>query len=293
MKKWIRALLPNGLRRRVAGTIRGWWVPPEKVRNALAHDGAFAVAVAGHRLWLKHTHRWIENDLYWKGGSAYEGVSLRTWEGLAKTARTVLDVGANTGLFALVAKLANPAAEVIGFEPLPQFSRTFVENCRLNGVTVRVEPLAVSNFVGQARFYVPEEYRGNPYSSSLSLDHYRAHQTSEPKRLEVAVTTVDAFLARSGLPPPDLVKIDAEGQDAEVLEGMAGTLAAAHPSLIVEVRPAAAGRIARLLDPHGYVYFDIDEASGLKPLPALTGSSSQNCLACTRPVAARLRLAAR
>jgi hypothetical protein len=42
---------------------------------------------------------------------AYEGASVRAWLMLAKRARTIVDVGANTGLFSLTA-IVNPNAAI-------------------------------------------------------------------------------------------------------------------------------------------------------------------------------------
>src|SRR4051795_3359317 len=54
---------------------------------------------------------------WWHGWEAYEPESLRPWFRMAERAQTVLDVGANAGIFALVAALANPKARCYAFEP--------------------------------------------------------------------------------------------------------------------------------------------------------------------------------
>jgi hypothetical protein len=91
-------------------------VPPILVRNLLAYDGIFVVDVLGHDLVMQHTNRWIENDL-WRGLFGYEGASMRAW--LARRARTIVDVGANTGLFSLTARCVNPKAAIHSFETRP------------------------------------------------------------------------------------------------------------------------------------------------------------------------------
>ena len=45
----------------------------------------------------------IENGLYWEGLNAFEPESMGAWVQLSSTARTVLDVGANSGVYMLAA----------------------------------------------------------------------------------------------------------------------------------------------------------------------------------------------
>jgi ribosomal protein L11 methylase PrmA len=51
----------------------------------------------------------VENDLFWAGYAGnWERVSLALWRDLARDARCVLDVGANSGVFALAAAAVSP-----------------------------------------------------------------------------------------------------------------------------------------------------------------------------------------
>jgi len=51
----------------------------------------------------------------------------------------------------------------------------------------------------------------------------------------VPVIALDEEIAAGALPPPDVVKIDVEGAEIAVLEGMAGTLAEHRPAVICEL----------------------------------------------------------
>src|SRR6266446_43756 len=54
-----------------------------------------------------------------RGFWGYEGETIRVFLPLVQSAQTVIDIGANTGLFALLAAKANPYAKVWAFEPVP------------------------------------------------------------------------------------------------------------------------------------------------------------------------------
>jgi FkbM family methyltransferase len=141
---------------------------------------------------------------------------------------TFYDVGANVGFMALVgAQLVGPTGRVVAFEPNPRLAAAARANAALNGLAqVEVHELALADHEGTARFVVPEESSGA---------HLAAVQDSAGESFDVAVTTLDAFLARSACPPPTAIKLDVEGAEVLALQGMRATLAAHGPALAVEL----------------------------------------------------------
>jgi hypothetical protein len=89
--------------------------------------------------------------------------------------------------------------------------------------------MAVSNFVGTAQMHVP--FEDLPTSASLNTDGFRGFSGT---LVEVPVTTVDAVM---GDKPVDLAKIDVEGFEPQVLEGMRMTLRRFRPALFIECLP--------------------------------------------------------
>jgi FkbM family methyltransferase len=81
-------------------------------------------------------------------------------------------------------------------------------------------------------------------------------ETFEPKFIEIKhACSIDA-LCRDGLiRPPDLVKIDVDGLELDVLDGMRGVMAspAAPRSIQVELSPLDAARVVQLMASCGYV----------------------------------------
>ena len=291
MKKLLKSLMPNFLKKALAEALRPFGTPPLRMLNLLAFHGTFTLDVNGKPLRLTYTNKWIENDLFWKGLIGYEKVSMEIWQKAAKDAHTIIDIGANTGFFSLVGKTVNPAAIIYGFEPLPKFRALFQANCDANHYDIHVDKRAVSDFVGSSIFYVPEEFQGNEYSSSLSKEHYLKHQSTEPLQVSVEVTTFDDFMQEVNLGPIDLVKIDAEGHDFEVLAGMKETIRKYQPDFLVEIHSDEIGlNIMSLLPSSSYFYFNIDEEVGARRVPALTKSDTFNFFICKPETAAKLSL---
>lgn len=138
------------------------------------------------------------------------------------------DVGANVGFFALLgARAVGPGGAVHAFEPVPRLAAAAQRNVARNGVAVEVHQIAVGGSDGEAALALAR----HPGGAALASAGAPPDRVGE---LQVTVRSIDS-LVRDGLPLPTLVKIDVEGAELEVLEGMAGTVAAAHPAILCEV----------------------------------------------------------
>lgn len=156
---------------------------------------------------------------------------MRDWEsgtqpvlfGLAKQAKVFVDVGAYSGIYTVLACLANPALRTVAVEPNPRKLPQLRTNVLANGLADRVTVIgkALSARPGTARLSIPRD------DSTASLTGARPGD----RTVDVDVTTGDLVL--DGL-DVGLVKIDVEGLEAEVVRGMARVLRAHHPAIIAE-----------------------------------------------------------
>jgi FkbM family methyltransferase len=125
----------------------------------------------------------------------------------------IVDVGFNRGDFSREALRRRPQARIVGFDPAASMQRAFA-TAFPHESRVELLPFAVGNAPGEAEFHDSRD--GN---SSLvgevapGADIYR-----------VQVVTLDEVADHRGWPRIDLLKIDAEGYDAHVLEGAEGLL---------------------------------------------------------------------
>src|SRR6188768_2421609 len=131
----------------------------------------------------------------------------------------VFDVGAHIG--DRVASFHRLGARVVAVEPQPSMVRAL----RLlygRSKSVAIEALAVGRELGRARMLINVD---NPTVSSVSRAFVEAAHGApgwETQRwsetADVAVTTLDALIAKHGVPA--FIKIDVEGFEAEALSGL-------------------------------------------------------------------------
>ncbi len=151
-----------------------------------------------------------------------ERFELDLWTARLQPGMVVADVGANLGLYTLLAsRRVGPTGCVHSFEPDPHNFALLRRSVAANRCSnVILHQAAVADEVGTVRLHLCEEHHG---------DHriYAAGQGERPA-IEVPVTTLDAVLGRQ--PRLDLVKMDIQGSEWRAIEGMK-RLIAANPGL--------------------------------------------------------------
>ena len=148
---------------------------------------------------------------------------------------TVVDVGAHTGYYTILfAKRVGPTGRVLAIEPEKRALTFLHRNVEMNGYdNVTVLPIALSNRVaGVAElddaFYVPDDGTAPPEDQS-----------------DAAAAVFDDLVESLELQRLDLVKIDVEGAELHVLEGMTRSLANWAPDILLEVHPSRMANCGR------------------------------------------------
>ncbi len=144
----------------------------------------------------------------------------------------VIDVGANTGFYTLLALAASRKVTVAAYGPLDSVRRILGENLRLNATRrrARVHADAISDSVGARTFFIPSATHGLVETSSSLCETFKGPGGTTQM---VNATTLDARY--TGRPRVRIIKIDAEGHDLEVLRGAEGVLRRDRPVVFVEV----------------------------------------------------------
>ena len=180
--------------------------------------------VAGHRIRMDLRDRTVTRALYLF--RLYEPIETRCFVGLFRMGMTVVDIGANTGYYTILAAMGvGPHGKVIAFEPYPPNADLLRRNVALNNLgNVRVEACAVASRTGPAALYLCSINEGDHRVYDGDDDgFYNAGRARE--RIPVAAVALDDYVERLGL-DVDLMKVDIQGAEHSALMGMRRTLSA-------------------------------------------------------------------
>lgn len=231
------------------------------VRKVIRHLGSFytegsvVTIKRGHLAGMKwrRFHRHVNG--YWAG--IYEMVLQDLLAHELREGSVFYDVGANAGFFSLLAaRLVGSSGCVYSFEPVEENAVDIESQMILNGIhNCEVHRIALSNKPG-----ILQMHTGPNSSMGRIVTSEEAKQSAAPL-LSVDVTTLDSFAPKHR--PPDLIKIDVEGEEANVLDGARSILNLPQaPTLVIELHGETVGRaVAEILRSYGYRLMDLVEKS--------------------------------
>jgi FkbM family methyltransferase len=130
----------------------------------------------------------------------------------------IVDIGANVGQFALVARQTFPEADIWSFEPQPnpanEFARLFSNDPKTKLVVAAIGPVD-----GEAVMHVSAQ---NDSSSLLPISKFQSDVfpgTGEVGTATVYIAPLEKFLEGHEIGVNGLLKIDVQGYELEVLKG--------------------------------------------------------------------------
>jgi FkbM family methyltransferase len=136
----------------------------------------------------------------------------------------ILDIGANIGYTACVfAAARKPPAKIYAFEPDAASFGTLGETIRRKGLgnVVEIFNMAVGSADGSLEFWHNEEHSAD---HRVVTEQFKTSRMAAEKITTVAVTSVDNFVAAHSLQKICFIKIDVQGYELAVCEGMRRTL---------------------------------------------------------------------
>ena len=157
-------------------------------------------------------------------GEDYEPYVIEAFREACRGGR-VLDVGANIGIFSMVAAKVT-SADVVSVEVSQFNAKLVIANCRLNQLeNVTVLPFAASDRLGVAKFHTTRD-----------LNKVLADPVIDKNTIENIDVALSAPLDLMIDHPVDVIKIDIEGHEHLAFEG-ARRLLSSKPKIFVEFSP--------------------------------------------------------
>lgn len=185
--------------------------------------------------------------------------------------KTVFDIGAFEGIFTLFfARAVGATGRVVTFEPNPINYQRVLEHLELNHFSnVDVKPVALGNTTGEIKL----AFRKSEAGSGSMHPEIRAEIEQELaiQTVPVPLDTLDNQIKAHQLPRPDFVKIDVEGLEPNILEGMQSIAKKAKPSLYIELHGTYLSKtrveynqsICHLLQRYGYSVFYVEKQQSI------------------------------
>ena len=157
----------------------------------------------------------------------------------------VLDIGANVGNHAIYLEKMAACEEIICFEANPKTCDLLLQNIALNecrAINCRYIGLCVSD--DDASYVIANEHKNN-----LGATAFATEANSEEKQ-GVSSIWLDKALSINKL---DCIKIDVEGMEMQVLNGMKAIIHQHQPIVLIEVNTDTAAAFYKWLDDNDYV----------------------------------------
>ncbi len=158
----------------------------------------------------------------------FEPEMVSLFKSLIQPTDTVLDIGANIGCTSLL--FGDLARKVYSFEPSPTTHRWLVQNVRMAKLN-NVEPinLGLGKDAGTFELTFAPNNRSGGFVSNLT-NASEGHQVEQ-----ITIAKGDDFIREHQIAKVDFIKIDVEGFEQSVIEGLAETIAREQPIVALEL----------------------------------------------------------
>lgn len=248
---------------------------PRSILDRLPYVGSVRVAVPGGRVveFVSDGRDWIVARIHWSGPRAFEPETLAVFDALLPRMHVFYDVGAYSGWYAVRAAAAGHRPAVHAFEAVPATYERLVLHTERNQLeNLRPVWAAVGAVAGETEIHVPEDTY-LPTSAST-----RAGFRPRTRALRVPALRLDDYCRDGGMPPPDFLKLDVEGEEPAVLEGGRHTIAGERPLILCEVLAGLTEvRLREFFAPLEYASYHV-APGGLVPALEIRGDPSYRAM---------------
>ena len=164
--------------------------------------------------------------------------------------KTVVDLGANIGMFSLLCAAVFPGADLFCVEPDPANSEQLRRN--LAGIS------ASSTTALEGAVWT-HDGAGTLITSSAATEHSMLEASQNTGSVEIKCYTMESILRLTEVSEIDLLKVDIEGAERELLEHC-DTWIERVKVMLLELHPSITGfdiqKLKAKLEPLGFIVFD-------------------------------------
>lgn len=246
------------------GGLAGWnerplSTPPRQVPVVTDDEGEWLILEGG--VWFKYLDALNSISGIIRQAGSFETTELNLVRRNLPEGGTFIDVGANAGLYSLLAWHWFKDVQIHAFEPVPFAYDAFQANMaknRIGGDRLFLNQMAVG-----------DENKTVHITTDFHSSNYLADSQSSEKTVPVPCVTLDRYAQERGIGRIDFVKIDVEGKEFAVLAGAEQVLRRDRPKLLVELLEKPAPFHDRIVDDYrkslrlmldlGYEYYVIDD----------------------------------
>lgn len=205
----------------------------------------------------------LAREVFFAGCFATQEIAFL--RGVLKPGMNFVDVGANWGLFSMVAAfLVGPSGMVAAMEPDPRIFGKLKANLERNHLRqVRIFEVAIADRDSNL-LLAAHDHSGTNWGISRLIEGGAADEIT----FNVPSRRLDPLLDEAGFQTVDLLKIDVEGAEDMVLQGMAAGLSShRYRRILLELHPAELAErrrtvyeIADILTSQGYKGYAFDNS---------------------------------
>lgn len=242
---------------RTAPLARGvWWrLRAELCRQTAGRDSGLRWIRLPSGAWLRVHLAELLGGMYLDGEGYEQKTTTFILENL-KPGDVMADIGANYGYFSMLAgPRIGPEGRVYAFEANPELQVRLKESIARNRFEGRVISTDVA-LSDEDRDGVDFYLSLDPAQAGISTmhpweEHLKKGNLSGNNKIRVRTRSFDSWAIEAGLDRLDVIKLDVEGSELEVLQGMRKSLDRFRPRFVV-CETSLDGKVSAFLESCGY-----------------------------------------